>query len=434
MAKQTKVAWNNPANTANLDHIEIWRKIGALGTFEKIGTNINTITASTPLFYIDNNSGVGLADGQQYFYDVRTYNSTGGFTSIQNSITISGILIAPPTALTVGTPTVNTLPLTWTKSVTGIMTEYRVYRNNVLLQTFVGDVASGTLTGLTAATAYSLTVRGYNGSSESANSNVVIGNTANDVVAPTMIFAYVPNSNPDTIIVKFSEVVTAVNANFVSRTVPSNTAATSVAGSGTDTLTFTFATPITVELLAVKIAFATGHVVKDLSGNLFNPGAPVDVVNMILGTGADLSVAGAHSRVGEVNSIAMFTGNNANITVETTDVFDSIYAAKITAATTSGSVTRGVLLVNVSDTKKYKGVCWAKKVGGVTDGTLSPLDASATFTSAKVKPDGIWRPYSWYSNLPGTNANANLSLFVGSGTVDAGTYLLIDKFSFNEYI
>lgn len=63
--------------------------------------------------------------------------------------------------------------LTWTKSVDGVMTNYRVYINGILQQTF-GDVALGTLTGLTAETVYSnITVRAWDGVRESVNSNSI---------------------------------------------------------------------------------------------------------------------------------------------------------------------------------------------------------------------------------------------------------------------
>lgn len=432
MAKQIRVAWNNPSNTANLDHIEIWRKTGVAGTFEKLGSNITTITASTPLTYVDNNGGLGLADSQEYFYDVRTYNDAGGFTSVQSSVTISANAIAAPTSLAAGTPTTTTLPLTWTKSVTGVMTSYRVYRNGVLLQTFTGDVASGTLTGLTSGTSYVLTVRAYNGTNESPDSNTITVSTATDTTAPTAIWAYVPDSNPSAIIVKFSEVVNCASPSYVNRNSPSSVVATAVSGSGTDTLTFTFATAITVDQLGLQISFNAGHVVQDLAGNLLAI-TTVNVSNMIIGTGTELLTAGAHSRVDETNSIAMFTASNATVTVETVDVIEGLYAAKITTTATGTSPTRGILLVNASNAKKYKTVCWAKKVGGSVSATLSALDGSVSPSVTSIPNDGIWRPCSYYSNFPTTNTASNLRLNVGSGTVTAGSYLLIDKMSMKEY-
>jgi hypothetical protein len=98
--------------------------------------------------------------------------------NIVNGVETPVIPLAP-TSLAVGTPTSTTIPLTWVKSVSGLMTEYRVYDDGVLLQTFVGDVDAGTLTGLTPSTTYTnLTVRAFNGTSESPSSNAVDGTTA----------------------------------------------------------------------------------------------------------------------------------------------------------------------------------------------------------------------------------------------------------------
>jgi hypothetical protein len=54
------------------------------------------------------------------------------------------------------------------------MVAYRVYFNGVLKQTFNGDVAIGTITGLTANTTYSnITVRAWDGVTESGDSNPI---------------------------------------------------------------------------------------------------------------------------------------------------------------------------------------------------------------------------------------------------------------------
>lgn len=119
-----------------------------------------------------------LTDGVTHSITVKAVWTTGGESTLSSNAVSVNLTIAAPTSLTVGTPTSSTIPLTWTKSITGVMTAYRVYDDGVLLQTFTGDVASGTLTGLTASTTYTnLTVRAYNGTSESASSNAVNGTT-----------------------------------------------------------------------------------------------------------------------------------------------------------------------------------------------------------------------------------------------------------------
>ena len=86
-------------------------------------------------------------------------------------------MIAGPTNLASGVVTDTTIALTWTKSSSGVMTEYRAYNNGTYLQTFSGDVASGTLTGLDPDTLYNLTIRAYDGTNESGDSNSVVETT-----------------------------------------------------------------------------------------------------------------------------------------------------------------------------------------------------------------------------------------------------------------
>jgi len=129
--------------------------------------------------------------GATYKYEVQAYTTTG--ESIDetlgvntDNITISVLSINPPTLLTDAGSEANPdteINLTWTKSTTGVMTEYRVYVGGVLQQTFVGDVALGTLTGLTASTLYSnITVRAYDGAIESSDSNAISITTEAGVV------------------------------------------------------------------------------------------------------------------------------------------------------------------------------------------------------------------------------------------------------------
>lgn len=122
-----------------------------------------------------------LTDGLHHDVTVKTVWATAGeSTTNESNVVIADLTtIAAPTSLAAGTPTSTTIPLTWVKSITGVMTEYRVYDDGVLLQTFTGDVAAGTLTGLTASTTYTnLTVRAFDGTTESADSNAVNGTTA----------------------------------------------------------------------------------------------------------------------------------------------------------------------------------------------------------------------------------------------------------------
>lgn len=105
-------------------------------------------------------------------------NATGSASAVQ-----------PPTNLAAGTATDTTIPLTWTKSITGVMIEYRVYIGGTFQQSFTGDVASGTLTGLTANTTYNnITVRAFDGTNESSDSNSInVTTAAGAATAPSYV-------------------------------------------------------------------------------------------------------------------------------------------------------------------------------------------------------------------------------------------------------
>ena len=86
------ISWADPANVAYLDHLEVWRKEEAGGTFAKIGADLVTGTESME----DDNGGTGLTLGATYFYQVRTYGPTGSYAEVESSIEIveesSGLL------------------------------------------------------------------------------------------------------------------------------------------------------------------------------------------------------------------------------------------------------------------------------------------------------------------------------------------------------
>jgi hypothetical protein len=160
------------------------------------GSVVSPATAAAGVDY-------SLSDGVLHSITAKPVGTINGeFAAVASSpvlVDLTGT-IAAPTSLTVGTPTSTTIPLTWVKSVTGVMVSYRVYDDGVLLQTFMGDVDSGTLTSLTPSTTYTnLTVRAFNGTAESPSSNAVNGtttapasyvplNTSNTTLSGTMAF------------------------------------------------------------------------------------------------------------------------------------------------------------------------------------------------------------------------------------------------------
>lgn len=120
--------------------------------------------------------------GNTHKYEVQAYTATDETTDEVQGVNMDYISIAAerPAAPTVlahaggEADPATEIALSWTKSASGVMTEYRAYLNGVLWETFVGDVATGTVTGLTESTAYNnITVRAFDGSQESLNSNTI---------------------------------------------------------------------------------------------------------------------------------------------------------------------------------------------------------------------------------------------------------------------
>jgi len=77
MNKKNVITWIDSSPTTYLNHIEIWRKTGIVGTYAKVSSNLSI---GTQTFY-----DVNISDGSEYYYQVRAYNSVGQYSSIENS-------------------------------------------------------------------------------------------------------------------------------------------------------------------------------------------------------------------------------------------------------------------------------------------------------------------------------------------------------------
>lgn len=86
MAKKVNITWVDSNPVTDLDHFEIWRRLGLGGTYEKISPNI----ALGVQAYEDTNSGQGLTQGETYYYQVRAYNGENGYSSVESSVAITG--------------------------------------------------------------------------------------------------------------------------------------------------------------------------------------------------------------------------------------------------------------------------------------------------------------------------------------------------------
>ncbi|MEW5352881.1 chitinase [Streptomyces sp. 16-176A] len=129
-----------------------------LTTTFKTGANTTQVTIYTHGWY---------GTGAYYADDVSLVGPGGGSTQQPP---------AAPTGLKTGTVTATSVALSWSAA-TGA-TSYAVYRDGAKVQTVTGT--SATVTGLTAATAYSFQVTAVNAAGESAKSAAVTATTAAD--------------------------------------------------------------------------------------------------------------------------------------------------------------------------------------------------------------------------------------------------------------
>ena len=91
MAKQVTIAFNNPLDESNIDHVEIWKKIGAGGTLGKFGANVPFVTGVAPYSIVDQSADI--VDGADVHYEVRNYNATGQYAMASANIVISTSLV-----------------------------------------------------------------------------------------------------------------------------------------------------------------------------------------------------------------------------------------------------------------------------------------------------------------------------------------------------
>ena len=151
--------------------------------------------SSSPQTYQDSNGGAGfsVSDSVQYRATATNTDGTSSASTIQTHV-VTAVSLAAPSGLTDAGGETNPdteINLSWTNG--AVYTEVRAYVGGVLQQTFTGNVTTGTLIGLTASTPYnSITVRGYDGTTESADNATPINVTTE---AGTVVNLY-PTGTP----------------------------------------------------------------------------------------------------------------------------------------------------------------------------------------------------------------------------------------------
>lgn len=92
MAKKIVITFNNPANEANLDHLELWKSVDGGTIYTQLGSDIPLVTGAADYVIEDT---VGIVDGTTLFYSARSYNATNEFSEIIDSVLVTTTPDAP---------------------------------------------------------------------------------------------------------------------------------------------------------------------------------------------------------------------------------------------------------------------------------------------------------------------------------------------------
>lgn len=150
--------------------------------------NGSTLLASTANGSALSYNLTGLTANTSYTLTVRAFDAAGNQSALSNAVTFTTPAIpvdtAAPTAPTglhvMGSVTSSTVPLMWNASTDNVgVTGYRVYNGSTLVTTVSGTTLSYNVTGLTANTSYTFTVRAIDAAGNvSADSNAISATTA----------------------------------------------------------------------------------------------------------------------------------------------------------------------------------------------------------------------------------------------------------------
>ncbi|MDK8179526.1 lytic polysaccharide monooxygenase [Paenibacillus sp. UMB4589-SE434] len=179
------LAWN--ASTDN---------VGVTGYNVYNGSNLVAVVSGSTLNYTVN----GLTSNTAYTFSVKAVDAAGNVSAASNAVTVTTPPVpvdtqAPtvPTGLHVmGTTTATSIPLMWSASTDNVgVAGYRVYQGTTLVATVSGTTTSYVVTGLSASTTYTFTVRAFDAAGNvSADSNAISATTTATPTVP----AWAPNT------------------------------------------------------------------------------------------------------------------------------------------------------------------------------------------------------------------------------------------------
>ncbi len=167
-ASSVALSWTGPGSGGAPASYAVSYRVTGAGTWSSVSASGTSATVT------------GLSASTQYDFEVAAVNSagTGAASPIVNATTGAATAFPPnlPTAVTVGSVTSSTVPITWTAPATdgshGAATSYTVQWRQTGTSTWTQQsgvsTASYTIAGLIAATEYDLQVQAVNGAGSSA--------------------------------------------------------------------------------------------------------------------------------------------------------------------------------------------------------------------------------------------------------------------------
>lgn len=169
--------------------------VGVTGYRIYNGTNqIAAVSGSTLNYNV-----TGLTANTAYSFQVKAVDAAGNLSAASNTVNVTTSQVvndtqaptAPGNLHVMGTPTSSSVTLMWNPSTDNVgVTGYKIYRGTTLAGTVSGTTTEYTVSGLSASTSYTFTVRAIDATgNESAASNSVSATTA----APPAAQPWAPN-------------------------------------------------------------------------------------------------------------------------------------------------------------------------------------------------------------------------------------------------
>lgn len=130
----------------------------------------------------------GLTSATTYNITVKAVDAAGNVSAASNTVSFTTLNVitpdttaptAPPGLHVMGTPTTSSIMLMWNASTDNVgVTGYRIYNGSALVATVSGTATDYTVTGLSAGTTYSFSVRAIDAAGNQSAASAVSGTTA----------------------------------------------------------------------------------------------------------------------------------------------------------------------------------------------------------------------------------------------------------------